>query len=174
MRGANGIVISGAVPAEVSVSSSVSAGVLGVRAGVAGSVAVSNIYYSGKGSGQSSCGEILNNNSAIPAESKTNVEWSNHGYKHFPQSNMAWKEIVKSSKNGPAKYTPGTNIEKLERIVWEKGTPVTNGKTWKVMKFNDVIGASAGAETNYIRVEFSGGTIHGHPITKVEYNKLLK
>ena len=57
LAGANGIVISGAVPAEVSVSSSVSAGVLGVRAGVAGSVAVSNIYYSGKGSGQSS-GEI--------------------------------------------------------------------------------------------------------------------
>ena len=124
LAGANGIVISGAVPAEVSVSSSVSAGALGVRAGVADPVAVSNIYYSGKGSGQSSCGEILNNNSAIPAESKTNVEWSNHGYKHFPQSNMTWKEIVKSSKNGPAKYTPGTNIEKLERMVWEKGTPI--------------------------------------------------
>ena len=43
LAGANGIVISGAVPAEVSISSNVSAGALGVRAGVAGSVAGSNI-----------------------------------------------------------------------------------------------------------------------------------
>lgn len=63
LAGANGIVISGAVPAEVSVSSNVSAGALGVRAGVAGSVAVSNIYYNGKGSGQSSGGFLGKENS---------------------------------------------------------------------------------------------------------------
>ena len=63
LAGANGIVISGAVPAEVSISSNVSAGALGVRAGVAGSVAVSNIYYNGKGSGQSSGGFLGKENS---------------------------------------------------------------------------------------------------------------
>lgn len=42
------------------------------------------------------------------------------------------------------------------------------------MKFNDVIGASVGKETKYIRVEESGGTIHGHPITEDEYKKLTK
>mgnify|MGYP003293189168 CR=1 FL=1 len=83
-----------------------------------------------------------NNNSDLSAKSKTNVEWSNHGYKHFPQSNINWKDIVKSSKNGPAKYTPGTNIEELERMVWEKGIPVTNGKTWKVMEFKLVLSKS--------------------------------
>lgn len=51
---------------------------------------------------------------------------------------------------------------------------VTNGKTWKVMELDDVIGASGGSETNYMRVEMSGGTIHGHPITKAEYLKLTK
>ncbi|CAM2897803.1 hypothetical protein HAHI6034_01795 [Hathewaya histolytica] len=37
------------------------------------------------------------------------------------------------------------------------------------MKFDDVIGASAGTETKYISVEMRGGTIYAHSITKVEY-----
>jgi len=57
LAGTNGIVISGAVGAEASVSSAAVAGASGVRAGVvAGSMTGSNIYYSGKGSGQSSGG----------------------------------------------------------------------------------------------------------------------
>ena len=54
--GANGIVISGAVPAEVSVSSSVSAGALGVRAGAVagGTMAAGEVVYASKNSGQSS------------------------------------------------------------------------------------------------------------------------
>lgn len=102
------------------------------------------------------------------------IKWTNHGYKHFPQKNMSWKDIIKSTKNGPAKYKPGIDIEALERMVWEKGTPVTNGKIRKYMEFDDIIGASAGAETKYMRVEMSGGTIHGHPITESEYKKLIK
>ncbi|MCW6111095.1 hypothetical protein [Clostridium sporogenes] len=102
------------------------------------------------------------------------VEWTNHGYKHFPQKKMNWKEIIKSTKSGAAKYNPGTDIQKLERMAWEKGTSVTNGRIWKVMEFDDVIGASAGAEIKYMRIEMSGGTIHGHPITKAEYKKLMK
>ena len=87
---------------------------------------------------------------------------------------MSWKNVVKSTKNGPAKYLHGTDIEALERMVWEQGIDVTNGKMWKVMKFDDAIGATVSKETKYMRVEFSSGTIHGHPITKSEYNKLLK
>ena len=73
LAGANGIVISGAVPAEVSVSSSVSAGALGVRAGVAGSVAVSNIYYNSKGSGQSSGGFLGKENSLLTKTEETTI-----------------------------------------------------------------------------------------------------
>ncbi|HDK7166212.1 TPA: hypothetical protein PTV44_000014 [Clostridium botulinum] len=83
-------------------------------------------------------------------------------------------DLQKFGKKGAAKYNPGTDIEKLERMAWEKGTSVTNGRTWKVMEFDDVIGASAGAEIKYMRIEMSGGTIHGHPITKAEYKKLMK
>jgi len=103
-----------------------------------------------------------------------NIKWTNHGYKHFASPKLSWKEVVSSTKSGPAKYLPGTDVEALERIVWETGTPVTNGKSWKVMKFENVIGASGGAGTQYIRVEMSSGTIHGHPITAAEYLSLIK
>lgn len=89
------------------------------------------------------------------------VNWSNHSYKHFPPKKMSWKGITKSTKNGSAKYKPGIDVEALERQVWKEGTSVTNGKVWKVKKFNKVIGAS-------------GGTIRGQPITEAEYRKHLK
>lgn len=65
---------------------------------------------------------------------------------------------MKSTKSGPAKYLHGTDVEALERSVWRNGLNVTNGKTWKVMKFDKVVGASEGVETRYVRVEYSGGT----------------
>ncbi|WP_252088923.1 RHS repeat-associated core domain-containing protein, partial [Pseudomonas sp. MWU13-3659] len=59
-------------------------------------------------------------------------EWTPHGYKHVAPKNSSWKDIVKSTKKGPAKYKPGTDIEALERSVHRDGQPVTNGKSWKV------------------------------------------
>jgi len=103
----------------------------------------------------------------------TKAEWTNHGYKHFPPKNMSWKDIVSTTKNGAAKYMHGINVEKLERLAWERGQWSRNGKPWKVMKFESIIGAKNGVETNCIRVEFSANTIHGHPITICEYEKLL-
>ncbi len=102
------------------------------------------------------------------------TNWSPHGYKHFPPKNVKWKDIVKTTKTGPAKYLPSINIEEFEREAWRNGTPVTNGKDWKVMKYEEVIGASEGKETVYIRIERTAGTIHGHPISEAEYKRLLK
>ncbi|WCT56198.1 hypothetical protein PQ456_01330 [Paenibacillus kyungheensis] len=43
------------------------------------------------------------------------------------------------------------------------------------MEFKDVIGASDGSGTKYMRVEMTNGDIiHGHPITEEEYKALLK
>lgn len=47
--------------------------------------------------------------------------------------------------------------------------PVTNGK-----KYDEIIGATGGKETQYVRIENSANTIHGHPISESEYLKLLK
>lgn len=103
-----------------------------------------------------------------------NVQWTNHGYKHVPSKKVSWKDIVKSTKTGDAKYKPEINIEEFERNAWKYGTPVTNGKTWKVFKANGIVGAKKGIETPYIRIEFSANTIHGHPITPAEYAELIK
>ena len=109
------------------------------------------------------------------AGSEGDVNWTDHGHKHFPGKNKSWKDIVKSTKNGPAKYSPDIKyIEAFEREAWETGTPVTNGKNWKVKKYNDIIGATGGKETQYIRIENSANIIHGHPIFESEYLKLLK
>ncbi len=100
--------------------------------------------------------------------------WTNHGYKHVPPKNASWKDIVKSTKSGPAKYKPEINIEALERSVYKTGQPVTNGKPWKVQDMGEIIGASEGKPSQWIRVEYSGGTIHGHPISLNEFKKLTK
>ncbi len=102
------------------------------------------------------------------------VSWTNHGNKHVVDSAVPWKEVVKSTADGGAKYLPGTNVEALERSVWESGKAVTNGKNWKVAEFSHTIGASDGKEVRWMRVECSGRTIHGHPITQDEYRKLTK
>ncbi len=103
------------------------------------------------------------------------VLWTNHGYKHFPNKNQSWNQIVKSTKSGSAKYSFDIqDVEAFERSAWESGTPVTNGKNWRVNKYDKVIGAVDGKETVYVRIEKSANTIHGHPISKAEYNKLMK
>ena len=102
------------------------------------------------------------------------VNWSSYRDKHVAPSNLSWKAIVESTKSGPAKYLPGTDIEALERSIHGSGTSVTNGKPWKVKDVGKVIGACSGKESQWVRVEESGGTIHGHPITRGEFLKLTK
>jgi hypothetical protein len=102
------------------------------------------------------------------------VKWTAHGGKHVANIKMAWKDVIASTKNGPAKYRHGTNIESLERGVWAEGQKVTNGKTWKVKEFGEEIGASEGKSSRWMRVEESAGTIHGHPISEIEFRKLTK
>ena len=104
----------------------------------------------------------------------TDVTWSDHGYKHFPSKNANVKDTIKSTKSGPAKYMPDVDIETIERYAWKNGTAVTNGKTWKVMEFDNVIGASDGKATRYMRVEMTSNTIHGHPISENEFMKLIR
>ena len=119
--------------------------------------------------------EKYNYYSKLACESNNqSVSWTAHGYKHFPNKNMSWEKIVASTKNGPAKYSPKIpNIEQFEREAWRTGRPVSNGKNWKVKKYNSIIGAVDGHETQFVRIENSGGVIHGHPISESEYLKLI-
>lgn len=102
------------------------------------------------------------------------IAWTPHRYKHFASTKLSWVEIVDATGKGPAKYLPAIDVEALERNVWENGLATTNGRPWKVMAFRDIIGASAGAESRWVRVEKSGNTIHGHPITQQAYERLME
>ncbi|MGC4018609.1 MAG: hypothetical protein QM793_04840 [Muricomes sp.] len=116
-----------------------------------------------------------NSGGSSKGDSKTDVDWTDHGHKHFPDKNKPWKDTVKSTKEGPAKYSKDvSDIEAFERNAWETGTSVTNGKNWKVKAYDEIIGATGGKETRYVRIENSANTIHGHPISESEYLKLLK
>lgn len=102
------------------------------------------------------------------------LNWTPHGYKHVAPKNSSWKDIINSTKSGPTKYKLGTDIESLGRSVYKNGQPVTNGKSWKVQDMGETIGASEGKASQWIRVEESGGTIHGHPMSLKEYLRLTK
>ena len=104
------------------------------------------------------------------------LSWITHGSKHTLPPNTVWnKKIIESTAHGwDAKYLPWTNVEELERNVWETWTMASNGKNWKVKAFNYVIWASDGKESKRMRVENSANTIHWHPIPIEEYLKLTK
>eukprot|EP01133_Synstelium_polycarpum_P000138 gene138-163_t len=89
------------------------------------------------------------------------VEWTPYGYKHSPSKNLAWEDIVSSTRYGPAKYKPGINIEKLEREAYKNGVPSTHAKPWKLREYPQVIGASDGKPSYWVRIESSAGVIHG-------------
>ena len=76
--------------------------------------------------------------------------------------------MITSTKFGPTKYLPNIDVKALELDVWENGKLATNKKPWKVMEFNDIIGASEGTPTRFVRVEMSANVIHGYPITEAE------
>jgi hypothetical protein len=101
------------------------------------------------------------------------LQWSSHGGKHIANVRIPWPKVLASTAKGPAKYHPGINVEALERKVWAAGTRVTNGKPWKVMDMGTSIGASGGKVSQWVRVELSAGTIHGHPITFEEFVRLI-
>jgi len=100
--------------------------------------------------------------------------WTSYGGKHVAPAKTPWGQVVEGTQSGPAKYAPGTDVEALERQVWEKGIPVTNGKPWRVMEFEQEIGASGGRASRWVRVEESADTIHGHPITEAEFRALTR
>ena len=100
--------------------------------------------------------------------------WTAYRYKHFAPQNVPWSDVVKGTEQGPAKYKHGLDIEALERNVWQNGALVTNNKPWKVREFDEIIGAKNGQASRWVRVEYSGGTIHGHPITQNEYRRLTR
>lgn len=106
------------------------------------------------------------------------VNWTAYDYKHMSSKLIEWKEIIKSTLRGPAKYKHGINVEELERKVWDLGIKcwenLTTGEVWKILKVEQIIGADLGIETKYVLVKMTADTIHGQPISPARVAELLK
>jgi hypothetical protein len=85
------------------------------------------------------------------------------------------KELSKG-KDGIAQYLPGVHRESLERSALlnkdgfykhfgEKDKSAKNGTYYKYVHFDKPIGFDGGVETHWLRVEWSSGQYHGHPIS---------
>jgi len=151
------------VPAIVVSTGLVVGGLANIGAGIRG---LTQAWMEGGGSGS---GRV-----APSTPDAKGVAWTSHGGKHVASTRLPWDQVVQATRSGPAKYRPGIAIEVLERQVWGEGRAVTNGRSWKVMEFADEIGASGGKASRWVRVEESAGTIHGHPITQVEFWNLTR
>ncbi|MDE6155922.1 MAG: RHS repeat-associated core domain-containing protein, partial [Eubacterium sp.] len=94
-------------------------GVIVVAAGAVVAVAGAVEVAAGGATIQKSFANLLSDIDAFSSSKSNNLNWTSHGYKHFPDKNKTWKEIVKSTENGPAKYSKNiTDIESFEREAW--------------------------------------------------------
>jgi RHS repeat-associated protein len=99
-----------------------------------------------------------------------------YGGKHIASAKSLWKDVVESSLKGVSKFKNSKDYIELTKTAWDKGKNVANGKPWKVFEADEVIGAASGKETKYMRVELTESTkeLHSSPITKEDYQRLLK
>ena len=100
---------------------------------------------------------------------------SRYNGKHVPRRGMTNSQIAESTKRGPAKFFGDVDMNAIQNKAWQSGTPVTNGKPWKVFDAGKDIGAKSGQTTRYMRIESTpDGVIHGHPITLDEFRRLTR
>jgi len=101
---------------------------------------------------------------------------SGYGFKHVAKKGAIWKDVVKSTLNGPAKFAHGSDISKITKQAWDKGISANNGKAWKVYDTGKKVGATGGKETRFMRVELSTATgeLHASPISASQFQKLTK
>ncbi|RIE03579.1 hypothetical protein [Cohnella faecalis] len=97
------------------------------------------------------------------------ITWSPYKNKHTLDSKVKWdKKAIQSTKLVQRSISLGSK-RMLERITWDQGKIVkdSNGSTWKILEFDDIVGAYLGKETKYVVVKESGGK-YIHPISEEE------
>lgn len=98
-----------------------------------------------------------------------------HKHKHYPPKGVSWKDIVnKTANGGSAKFKPDVNIPEIDVDAWENGQTTAKHPTWKVKKYDRVIGAYAGKETQWVVVKESQGVIHSHPVSEQKAKEYMK
>lgn len=98
-----------------------------------------------------------------------------HNHKHYPPKGVPWSKIVESTKyGGAAKFKPEVNIPEIDLDAWKNGEPIAMHPGWKVKKYDYVIGAFNGKETEWVVVKESQGTVHSYPVSVQQVNRYLK
>ena len=97
-----------------------------------------------------------------------------NGGKHYPATNLTKAQIIKNTLNKqPAKYFDVKTISKIEKEAFDFGvkSASSSDEAGKIYyKAKEIVGASGGKETKYLRVDYSAKTYHEHPMT---YEELL-
>ena len=99
---------------------------------------------------------------------------STHDSKHLKATT---EEEARQLSHKNAQYLPGINNGALEREALLNGEHFLErdgGAFWNFKKFNDYVGYDKGIKTQWIRAEYSSGTIHGHPISPKRLSKYIK
>ncbi|MFL0809341.1 MAG: tandem-95 repeat protein [Agarilytica sp.] len=98
--------------------------------------------------------------------------------KHIASRRLSQKQVRQGTQNGPAKYylTSAREVKDLELKAWKEGVPVRSNPNFKVVEHPDVIGAKFGRDSRWQRLEYdeTSDSIHGHPITKEEFQRYLR
>ena len=106
---------------------------------------------------------------ALRSVNSVNITSPTNYKKHLNLTNLTRLSLIKSTLNGGnAKYFGDLQtIQNLEKTAFNfgvkmTGTTDTSGKIF--YKSKDIMGASKGRETKYMRIDYSGGQYHGHPV----------
>ncbi|OFZ81100.1 MAG: hypothetical protein A2603_06940 [Bdellovibrionales bacterium RIFOXYD1_FULL_55_31] len=91
---------------------------------------------------------------------------SDHGGKH---TRAKTTEEAKKFSHSAAQYLPTKSNRALEQsaLKSDEGKLLlkADGSFWKVYRFEDPVGYDQGELTRWIRVEYSSGVYHGHPMS---------
>lgn len=94
------------------------------------------------------------------------------GYRKH-QAPAKWDvEVIKSTKNGPARYKPGLpQTEAQLDMEFSSANPIpkSNGILWKKMPY--IVGASEGVETSFLLFKVNSGLVHARPVSPAELRR---
>lgn len=96
-----------------------------------------------------------------------NAKYTDHGKKHLKAKNKTEETAKKFSFNA-AQYLPDINNKTIEKFALESKdailVPRGAKSFWKIYRFDSPIDYDQGELTHWIRVEYSSGNYHGHPM----------
>lgn len=94
------------------------------------------------------------------------ARYGSHGGKHMQAKTI---EQAKAFSYKAAQYLPTVNSQGIERLALQSGEGVFvkhgNATIYKLYRLEAPIGYDQGNLTRWVRVEYSSGSFHGHPIS---------